>query len=109
MYFLHYRVIPAKANPERDCLGEGLVCCWIERPSLAEADRVARREIRGRKWQILERETAEQVTAEDYAEDLEWQQYYEQALLDKEVFLYHVSPRFPVYWVSAIVEQGSPV
>jgi hypothetical protein len=108
MYFLRYQVLPGADHPEADRMGEGLVCCWVDRPSLAEADAVARADITGQGWDILGREAGEEVTAADYEPDHEWLPYYEQALTDGEVFVYHTSPRHPVYWVSAIVTRASP-
>src|SRR5208283_4956474 len=103
MYYLQYRVLPATTNPRRERLGEALVCCWIDRRSLTEADRVARRDIRRENWEVLEREYGEPVTEADHGDDEEFLQYYRQALTDKEVFAYHLSPRYPVSWVTASV------
>jgi hypothetical protein len=108
MFFLRYTVVPARTHPERGWLGEGLVNCWIDRRTLAAADRAARKDIREQKWDIRARETAEEVTAADYVENDEARAYYEQALTDKEVFLYHISPRYPVYAVLAAVERKAP-
>ena len=108
MYFLRYQVLPNAGHPEADRVGEGLVCCWIDRPTLDEADALAQVDIAGQGWDILERETAEEVTAADYEPDHEWLAYYEQALTDGVVFVYHTSPRHPVYWVTVPVTQASP-
>jgi hypothetical protein len=108
MFFLRFSIRPAESHPEHGVLGEGLVNCWINRPTLSTADRVARTEIKRRGWEILEREVAEEVTADDYDDEDGWREFYEQALKDREVFDYHLSPRFPVYWVVASVERGSP-
>jgi hypothetical protein len=103
MYYLEYRVLPDTNNPRRDQLGEGRVCCWIDRPSLTEADRVARRSIGSEHWEVLERARGEQVTKADHAEDEEWLAHFRQALIDKEVFVFNLSPRYPVYWLTASV------
>jgi hypothetical protein len=103
MFYLQYRVSPGDAHPRREQLGEGLVCCWIDRPTLPEADRVARRTIRREKWDVLEREFGEPARDADHGDDEEWLRYYRQALTDKEVFAFNLSPRFPVYWVTASV------
>jgi hypothetical protein len=108
MFFLRYLVAPAADHPERDRLGEAYVCCWIDRRTLASADKAARRDIRRQKWQVLDRECGDVVTADDYDSNGEWLEYYEQALTDKEVFVYYRSPRYPVYWVTAAAERGAP-
>jgi hypothetical protein len=108
MYYLEYCVLPGANNPRREQLGEGLVCCWIDRPSLTEADRVAQRIIRREHWDVLERQCGEVATEADHAGDEEWLGYYRQALTDKEVFAFHLSPRHPVYWLTASVARESP-
>jgi hypothetical protein len=105
MYFLRYEVSPAPTNPNRETYGLGYICCWIERDSLEEADQVARQDISEEKWQILERDCGEETSPQKYEEDEESLQYYEQALIDKEVYVYHLSPRFPVYWITAKVKD----
>jgi hypothetical protein len=107
MFFLRYSIVPAADHPRFDELGEALVLCWIERASLAEADEVARHDIARQQWQILEREAGEAVTAADYDSDDDFRERYEQALIDKEVYQYYLSPRYPVYWVNAALRQGS--
>src|SRR5262245_19407132 len=54
MFYLQYRVLPSGTSPRREQLGEGLVCCWIDRLTLREADRVARRTIQREHWEVLE-------------------------------------------------------
>jgi hypothetical protein len=107
MFFLRYHVAPAVDHPERDRLGEAYCCCWLDRRTLAAADKAARRDIRGQRWQVLDRECGDEVTAADYDTNPEWLGYYQQAVTDKEVFVYYRSPRHPVYWVTAAVECGT--
>jgi hypothetical protein len=106
MFFLQYRIIPATDHPRREQLGEGLACCWLERPSLAAADKFARKAIAKENWKIIEREHGFSCSEDDFEDHL--LPYYEQALIDKEVFVYNQSPRYPAYHVVAAVEQGLP-
>jgi hypothetical protein len=108
MYFLRYHARPTAAHPEAERVGAASVVCWIDRPSLDEADAAARADIAAQHWEILDRDAGEAVTAEDYAPDDEWRGYYEQALTDREVYVFHTSPRFPVFWVSAAATHASP-
>jgi hypothetical protein len=108
MYFLQYRILPTEGHPEAELLGEGLVCCWIERDTIDEADSFARAEIARDHWQILERETAITANEDDFTEDEDFLGYYRQALTDREVLVFTKSPRFPVYWVIATVAQDEP-
>jgi hypothetical protein len=110
MYFFRFVVFPAAAHPEREKLGEGLALCWIDRPTELEADAVARTEIGREAWDIVERESVETVTEADYPDpDDEMREFYDQAVTEGEVLVFVTSPRFPVYWVTAAVEQGDPV
>src|SRR5690242_12025419 len=104
MYYLEYRILPAPDHPREALLGEGLACCWIECDSVEEADETARTFITQESWLIVGREYGEVVTEED-CEDDDFRAYHEQALTDKEVFVIHQSPRHPVYWITAEVEE----
>jgi len=106
MYYLQYRVWPRASHPHCERLGEGLVCCWIDRHSLAQADRIARRAIRSEHWDVLEREYGEPIREEDYEEGDKHLQYYQQATIDREVFSFNTSPRHPAFWVVAAVTGG---
>jgi hypothetical protein len=108
MFFLRYSIVPTESHPGFAVLGEGLVNCWINRPTLTTADRAARADIKRSGWEVLERETAEEVTEDDYDDEDGWREYYRQALTDREVFVYHTSPRYPVYWVVVAVSRGEP-
>jgi hypothetical protein len=46
MYYLRYNLVPVAGHPRREQLGEALMNCWIEGFSLAEADSIARHELR---------------------------------------------------------------
>jgi hypothetical protein len=106
MFFRRYFAMPAKRHREHDLLGEAYVCCWVERKTLAAADRVARRNMKAELWDVLERDAAHAVSAPDYPEGDEWRAYYDQARIDKEVYVFHTSPRFPVYWIIAAARRG---
>ena len=109
MYFLRYSAFPTEVHPEQAVLGEAFICCWIERPTLAAADKQARKDITSQHWRITQRDAAAKVKDTDYDDDDSFGEYYEQALIDKEVYLYNLSPRFPVYWVVAHVQREADV
>jgi len=108
MFYLRYHVTPTATHPEHGVLGEGYVCCWIERETVAEAEELARTEIVADNWDIIAQHAADTVTEADYpdAED-EDRDYYQQALTDGEVFVFHTSPRHPAYWVQATAQQAT--
>jgi hypothetical protein len=108
LFYLEYRVTPATSHPRAAQFGEGLACCWIDWPTLREADRAARRHISAQHWTVIEREHADRVTEADFADDPDRLAYYEQALTDREVLVFHESPRYPVYLIVARAERRDP-
>lgn len=109
MFFLQYVANTSETHPEHGLLGDAFLCCWIDAPTLDLADAVARTEIDSQHWLIREREEAGEVQATDYDEDDENREFYEQALTDKTVYVFHTCPRYPVYWVAAAVEKDGQV
>lgn len=66
--------------------------CWIERPTLDEAVRVARAGIEEEGWIVDEPDEAYAVDAATYPPGGDGREYFEQALIDKEVFVFHMYP-----------------
>ncbi len=56
-------------------------------------------------WVIEEVESVGEVTADDYQDDEENLGYYEQALVDKNVLVFNVCPRFPTYFIQYDIVQ----
>ena len=105
MFFLRYDALPGKTHPDRATVGDTYICCWIDRKTLATADRVARRHIKSEKWEILERDAGEKVTEQDYEDGDNGLDFYRQALTDGDVYVFHTSPRYPVFCIVASVER----
>jgi hypothetical protein len=105
MYFLRYAAMPSNTHPEHDRLGEAYICCWIVRRSLAAADKVARREIRKQQWRILERDCGYIIRESDYDDGHDGVECFRQARVDRQVFQFYLSPRFPVFQVTANVKK----
>ncbi len=97
MYFLAIAVEPTEEHPDHATLGECLVSCWIEREAIEDAIAVAKAMILEKPWRIIRIELVQYVTEADYDEDDDHTQYFEQALIDKEVLVFNTSPRYPVY------------
>jgi hypothetical protein len=85
-----------------------MVNCWIVRPAIEDAEKEAMLDIEGQHWIILERDDAEETSNEDYEADDESLQFFEQAQIDKEVYVYHKSPRYSVYRILAKVYRLLP-
>jgi hypothetical protein len=100
MIFLLYHVIPGAKHPEKELIGDCFASCWMVRRSIAEADGWARSYLRKDDWKIIAREDAMRIRRTDYEDDNPNLAYYEQATHDKEVFVIHESPRFPVFWLT---------
>jgi len=61
------------------------VNCWIDRPTLAEAIDVARAGIRAEGWIVDEHDEAYEVDEQTYPPNKSGREYFQQALIDKEV------------------------
>ena len=91
--------ISAKTTPEHPkhtLIGEAFISCWIIRDTEKAATEAAIEIIEAGDWKVIEVEEIWQASDEDYAEDDELRCYYEQALIDQEVILYNLSPKYPV-------------
>ena len=92
MYFVLFEATPrrdARAAPEA---AGAYVSCWIERPTLDEAVRVARTGIEVEGWIVAEPDEAYEVDAATYPPGKGGREYFEQALIDKEVWAFHLFP-----------------
>jgi hypothetical protein len=90
MYFLMFEATPrryARIAPEA---AGAYVNCWIDRPTLGEAIRVARAGIEAEGWIVGEPDEAYEVDASTYPPGQAGRECFEQALIDKEVWRFHV-------------------
>ena len=56
-------------------------------------------------WVIEKVESVSEVTADDYIDDPDGLAYYEQALVDKNVLVFNVCPRFTTYFAQFDIAQ----
>lgn len=96
MFVITYLAEPTNSNPEHDAGTQAYVVCWIEDPQLESALATAKAGLERGDWTILKTDEVSQATIEDY-KGTEHLEYFEQALTDKEVYLFNVFPRFPFY------------
>lgn len=85
-------------NPDHGVIGEAYVVCWVESDDEGQASKIAHDAVSADHWQIITTEEISIVTAESYADDPENLERYEQALIDKTVFVCNLCPRYPVYF-----------
>jgi|SRR5215831_1656667 hypothetical protein len=92
MFFLQFEAKPREDNPERETVGGAFVNCWIERADLDEAAAVASKMIEEQGWSIVKASQMQPVDRAFYADGDEGLQYFEQALIDKEVLVFFAYP-----------------
>ena len=91
MYLLTFHTKPLPSHPEFDETGGAYVNCYIVAEDLEAANKIASEEITANNWRILELDESTIIkSAEDV--DPEKLEYYEQALIDKEVFVFYTYP-----------------
>lgn len=108
MYYLCIVVRTDESHPEHATIDQAYVDCWVERDTEAEAVEAATNLITAEPWIIERVEGAEIVTAANYVDDPEARQYYEQAVKDKEVLMFHTAPRCSTYFLQYDVKRDTP-
>lgn len=92
MFFFQFEVRPNQSHPKRTEYGGGMVNCWVMRDTQAQAAAVAREWIDNEQWQVTSVEEARLITRECQAESPDGLKYFEQAVIDSEVFVFHTWP-----------------
>ncbi|NOS90501.1 MAG: hypothetical protein HOP30_01135 [Cyclobacteriaceae bacterium] len=92
MFYLIYHGRPNKDHPDKSIAG-GMIGCWIERASIYKADKVARELIKEQNWDIIKKDRFKTVKPNSVDKDSEHYQYYDQALIDKEVLVFYTYPK----------------
>ena len=91
-------IVTLTARPTRQLegfaeLGGAHVNCWIEANSGADAVAQAEAEIRAADWIPETVDSVRPVTSSDYADDITGREYFEQAIIDGVVIVFHTWPR----------------
>lgn len=92
IFFFRFEVQPKQTHPRRDQYAGGLVNCWILRDTLSQAEAVARGWIGDEDWRIISKEEAMLMTRENQAEYPAGIEFFEQAEVDREVFVFYTYP-----------------
>jgi hypothetical protein len=92
IYFFTFLAAPTPEAKEHES-GGAFVNCWIQSDDPDEAEERATDLIYGYGWSVQSLEGEALVTADDYAEDEENRAFYEQALVEDEVLVFHMWPR----------------
>lgn len=92
---MQYLIVEAAQDPtfcHEKQFGGATVGCWIKDQTKRNAYLVAKGWIEDHGWVPLSLEDQYPVSAERYEGNAEGRQYFEQALTDGEVFVFHTSP-----------------
>ncbi len=95
IYYLQYQSEPSPESKDSDRIGGAFINCWIKAGSLDAAKDLAQNSIRNNNWIILSLEESYVVDSDYYRENKESLEYYEQAITDGEVYVYHSWPNQP--------------
>ena len=93
MYFLQFTVSTTEQHPRHGDYGGGIVNCWIERDTIEEAETAARSLIPAAHWSIVSFDEAGFMTRHEQESKFPaGLQYFDQAEIDREVFVFHTYP-----------------
>jgi hypothetical protein len=92
IYFFQFEVTPTVKHSENEKIAGAIVDCWIKSDSLDRAELVARERIRSAEWIVDDANQAFADARERYEENSRNLIYFEQALIDGEVLVFHTYP-----------------
>lgn len=93
MFLITYRGKPMLGSKEAQKFGGGYINYYIKERKFEKADKIARREIEINNWKVITLEEVVKVNKRSYSLDDPNLQYYEQALIDNTVFVFHTYPK----------------
>ena len=92
IYFLTYHCQPNLEFDNSDDIGGAYVNCWIKAIDIEDADEIAGDIIKKKSWFILTLEDKYEVNEIDYSENSKGKEYYNQAIIDGTVLVFHTYP-----------------
>ncbi|HWM91269.1 MAG TPA: hypothetical protein VN493_10920 [Thermoanaerobaculia bacterium] len=93
IYYFTFLASPTPKAGELADAGGAYVNCWMLNEDRQPAEQRATQLIEEYGWSVEALEEAGTVTSNDYAEDDEDREFYEQALIEREVLVFNVWPR----------------
>ena len=95
IFYIRYECIPtAESNDYKDT-GGAFINCWVKAASIEAAKNMAENAISENQWKVLKLEESFPVTIENYIEEEELLEFYQQAEIDGEVYVYYSWPNEP--------------
>ena len=92
IFYLQYEASPTIESDIYNDVGGAYINCWIKTDSLQSAMKIAEKDIKNNRWVVHNLEDLGSVTNDNYDEDDNALEYYQQALMDGEVYVYHSWP-----------------
>jgi hypothetical protein len=89
LYIVRYEVLPLPGTENFVRSSGAFANVWTEASSEQQALDIASREVQGAGWRIESLEAVRPVTREDYADEDSGLEYFEQALVDGIVLVFH--------------------
>jgi hypothetical protein len=93
MFHFTFLAAPTSDAKEYFTSGGAYVDCWILEDDRSAAEARARELIGDYAWEVEALEEGSTVTSQDYLEDDENREFYEQALVEREVLVFNTWPR----------------
>jgi hypothetical protein len=90
---MQYLIINAAQDPtfeHKQAHGGAIVGCWIKNQTKKNAYLIAKGWIEDNGWVSLSLEDQYPVSEDDYKEKIKGKEYFEQALIDEEVFVFNI-------------------
>src|SRR3954453_15252722 len=92
MYYFRFDGVPGPLNPELATVGGAFIICWVDSSTLSQAEAAARQYIEEAGWEIKSIEETRIVYCHDYDDNPTGLEYFDQAVIDKGVFVFHQYP-----------------
>jgi len=89
IFYIQYESIPTSESNDYKGTGGAFINCWIKATSIEAAKNMAENSINENNWKILSLEESFLVNEEHYKENDESREFYQQAVIDGEVYVYH--------------------
>ena len=96
MYYLLVEAAPMAESPAAKKFAGAFINCWVNASTPSEAESSARSWITESEWAVVNVEEVKLIDASHYDETSPNREYYEQALIDGQVYVYNTFQLEPV-------------
>jgi len=92
VFFITLEVSPKPIHPRYGEVDGAFASCWVNEPTAALAESVAREGIAEAHWDVVELDELREIAREEYREHPDGLELYDQAALDGLVITFHTWP-----------------